>query len=340
MMQYLYNQFNEEFCMGTVNDLLNYLETSQYKYVHPNKIDGIILTKGVLQQIKPEKGQLVSCTSGTTGTPLMVTKTQQTILWFKATNLRELQWRKWDLTKVSVIILAKIMEDSLIGTTYLKKLEPINKLQTFLEKIQPSYLYTYPSIIKELDLSKLNLIDIKSTGEVDGTCYSAEEVGTIALQCPNYPFNHHIMENIIIEIDPDYGILVTDLTNPLITKYALGDVIEFGDVCPCGRTLKTIKSIKGRVRNMFTLQNGSKIWPLIGEPYFCYITNKIIKHQTIQKSLTDVEVRLLVREILTDSEESSLLCLIKKKLQYFNMKIVYVNEFKQGKFEACISEVI
>lgn len=53
-----------------------------------------------------------------------------------------------------------------------------------------------------------------------------------------------------------------------------------------------------------------------------------------------VEVRLLVREKLMDSEENALLFLINKNLLYFDVKIVYVDGFKQGKFEACISEII
>jgi phenylacetate-coenzyme A ligase PaaK-like adenylate-forming protein len=328
----------------SVNDLLLYLEKSQYNYIPTINPIGNIMTKYDLQKINIDYNKPVSRTSGSTGIPVIVPKTQQSILWHMATNIRELQWRKWDMSLKRVAILAKIKEDTNNNNSFYKKLDPIQIIQKYLERIQPHYIYTYPSIIDNLDLTKLiNLKDIKTVGEIGGTSYSCEEAGTIALQCPEYPQVYHIMENIIVETDQIYGILITDLTNPIINRYALGDIVELGtESCKCGRTLPTITKIYGRVRNMLILPNGDKVWPIVGEPQFLSITNKIIRHQTIQKTLYKLELRLLVRENLTETEELNLLNLVSKtiKCDHLTCDIMYVDDFGFGKFEAFKSEVV
>ena len=234
----LWKEFHKEFSQHYTDEfsLLEYLEKSQYTYIPLEVKDkgketlGDILTKLELRKHVPKDGAHFSKTSGTTGIPVAVTKTPEAMLWFAATNLRELLWRKWDLSKLVVSILARFTKDRMTDLIYEKKLDTIKNLQKFLEKVQPYYLYTYPSIIQLLDLSKLKkLIDIKSVGEVGATNYSSEETGTIALRCPDSKEEiYHIMENIIVEIDDIHGVVITDLTNPLIKRYALGDVVELG----------------------------------------------------------------------------------------------------------------
>ena len=332
---------------SSVDDLIKYLEKSQYTHIPTVKPTGKITTKYDLQKIKINDDQPRSTTSGSTGIPVSVHKTKQSILWHIASNIRELTWRKWDMNLKMVAILAKIKKDEVNGNVYSKSLDSMQNLQKYLEQVQPHYLYTYPTIVDNLDLTKLiNLIDVKTVGEIGGTNYSCEEAGTIAIQCYEYPENYHIMENIIVETDPKYGILVTDLTNPIINRYALGDVVDLGtELCKCGRTLPIIKKIYGRIRNMLILPNGDKVWPTVGEPKFLSITDKIMRHQTIQKTLYELELRLLVKEKLTDVEEKNLLNLVSKSINYDHLtcKIVYVNndiDFGFGKFEAFKSEVM
>lgn len=334
---------NFNLAFSSVNDLVKYLETSQYTYINNINPIGPITTKHDLQKIKILPGQKISTTSGSTGHPIVIPKTPESMMWHTATNIRELQWRKWDLSKKCVSILARNKEDNVSGTIYNKKLDTIQVLQKYLEEVQPSYLYTYPTIVEKLDLTKLTgLVDIKTVGETGGTNYSSEEAGTIALQCPDYPNIYHIMENIIVETHSEYGILVTDLTNPIINRYVQGDIVELGmEPCKCGRTLPTIKKIYGRIRNMLILPNGDRKWPLIGEPIFRTITDKVIRHQTIQKTLYDIEIHLQVMEKLSDAEEKNLIDLILKTLNYDHLtcKIIYVDKFKDGKFEIFKCEV-
>lgn len=333
---------NFDMAFQTLDELIQHLQTSQYTSLTRKIPSGPITTKSDLQNIKIPPNQPTSRTSGSTGTPLIIPKTVQSIMWHTATNIRELQWRNWDITKKIVVILARIKYDNVENNIYYKKLDTNKNLQIYLEHIQPYYLYTYPSIIKELDLSKLhNLIDIKSVGEIDGTNYSCEEAGTIALQCPEGN-NYHIMENIIVETHEEHGILITDLTNPIINRYALGDIIELGtDLCKCGRTLPIITKIYGRIRNMLLLPDNNKIWPTVGEPLFRTITDKIIKHQTIQRTLNDIELLLQVKEVLTNDEHDNLISLVLKSLGWSHLKckIIYVDKFEDGKFEAFKSDL-
>ena len=98
------------------------------------------------------------------------------------------------------------------------------------------------------------------------------------------------------------------------------------------------------MENMLILPNGDKVWPTVGEPMFLTITNKIIRHQTIQKTLYELELRLLVCEKLTEIEETNLIRLVIKTINYDHLtcKIIYVDDFdieKVGKFEAFRTEV-
>lgn len=341
-MQNSYVEFQQKFAPYyiSVNDLVNYLNFTQYQKIRFNPPSVPPTFKSDIQKIKPQQGNLISRTSGSTGEPVTVIKPPSTLLWYNATNMRELLWRGWDLSKTHVSILARFKTDEKKGNGYFKKLDTISNIQKFLEDVQPCYIYTYPSIIKLLDLTKLtNLIDVKSVGEVGGTSYSSEETGTIALQCPLNISVYHIMENIIVESDPNLGILVTDLTNPLIKRYVLGDIIELmpdGYECLCGRKLKTIGKIMGRVRNMLVLPSGDKIWPTVGEPLFSTITDKIIRHQTIQTDLYNVEVLIQAKTPFTEKEHTDLLALITKSLgqDHLKIEIKYIESFPEGKFEA------
>ena len=82
-------------------------------------------------------------------------------------------------------------------------------------------------------------------------CYSSEETGYMALQCPDYPPALHVMaEGVYLEVLDAAGrpcapgevgrVVVTPLHNfamPLL-RYEIGDFAECGAPCACGRGLK------------------------------------------------------------------------------------------------------
>lgn len=333
--------------------------TYQYEYLKKRKealqrIAALpFTTRADLQRKTIPEGVLVSKTSGSTGMPVIVPKTQESLIWLKLTNARELRWRKWDLDcSIVVTMLAGNEKDAINGNIHCLKMRTISEFQAYLNKIQPAYLYTYPSIVACLDLSRIpSLVDIKSVGETGGTNYSSEETGTIALLCPQFPENgYHIMENIIVEQHPEHGAVITDLSNPWVTRYIIGDEIELQPddfVCPCGRFLPMIKKIHGRRRNMLVLpgKEGTfdKIWPVVGEPLFrSRISQKISRHRVVQKTLNHLEIQIECDngQVLDAEEEKNLTELVLGTLGYDHLTCSVVPAtFLPGKFEAFVSEV-
>ena len=337
--------------IGEVFKLLRIFEKSQYEFKpnFENTKKYPIVTRPELQKMSMKKG-LFSCrSSGSTGEPVIVQKYILDHIWYLATNIRELIWRKWDLSKNLAIIkpIYKGMEKQNgwgypqqmfpnQGESYKIGFEPVSTIQTWLEHLNPHYIHAYPSIIKQLDLTKIkNFVDFKSTGELGGTMYSSEECGTIAISCPDYPQNYHVMENQVVETDEQGNAIITTLNHPYIKRYKNGDVIELGK-CGCKRTLQTITKIYGRVRNFFTMPNGEKKWPLVASITY-YEKYGITRFKAIQHSINDLEVQVIKTR---DFEENNLIADIQKALGVeINTKITYVEEFKNYKHEEFVSMI-
>ena len=334
------------------------MEKAQWeKRVHP-PLKGCILKRSDLQEMTPPKGDFVSKTSGSTGIPVEVQRTHLSSLWWKATNLREAIWHKRDLREPFAVIRPHVMEEifrphwgetfSLLGKTGPLYAHPVRgNINAWLQKIQPGYLTTYPSILETIDLGALTrLKGIKTTGEtlhdknsLITDMYSSEEVGTIAIQCPDNCEVYHVMENIILEILDEQDlptnvgrVVITDLTSQYLYRYDIGDYAEIGE-CFCGRGLQTIKKILGRRRNMVTLPDGSKHWPRIGSNEFRTIA-PIKRFQAVQIDATTLEMRLIIDTPLTQKQQDAMRHLIHRFIGYpFDIRFTYVSEFSDGKFE-------
>ncbi len=249
----------------------------------------------------------------------------------------------------------------------------------WLLKHNPHYLLTYPSNLValaehfQLTGEKLtNLTGIKTISEmitpkIRQICeetwgikikdtYSSQEVGYIAIQCPQC-HNYHIQsENVLVEVLNEENkpcktgeigrVVVTSLHNfamPLI-RYEILDYARVGDPCPCGRGLPTLTEIIGRQRNMVTHPNGEKRWAQNALDYRVYTDDlKIRQIQIIQKTLTDIEVKLVTEPQLTQDQERELKEILTESLGYpFNFKFIYVDHIPRkanGKFEEFFSEL-
>jgi phenylacetate-coenzyme A ligase PaaK-like adenylate-forming protein len=333
-----------------VHTLLNCLEKSQY--THVANVDFVkrlpILTRSDLRKIKINPKAVVCRTSGSTGEAVSVEKSDLDRIWHLATNIRAYRWAGWDPTKNVAIIksgietvdcdswgLPTIIEPKQ-GRVFKTGHRPMKELQNWLEEKNPHYLNCYPSVRDNLDLSRIsNYIGWGGTGEMGGTVYSSEECGTIAIMCPDNNNYYHVMENQIVEVDDDGGILITTLTNKHIKRYKHGDVIELG-TCTCGRTLQAISKIKGRIRNMYVMQNGDKKWPLFGSRTF-YEKYGIKRFQVTQKAINK-----LVIKILSDCavDEESLITEMRSLLEEsIDVSIKYVEQFDEVKFEEFTCEL-
>jgi phenylacetate-CoA ligase len=342
--------------------LLQQLERTQWEKRPWPTLKGPILTRYDLQTLTPPQGDFVSKTSGSTGIPVEVQRTNLSKLWTTATNLREIFWHKRDLSQSFAIIRPSIHKEvheeqwgpvfKRFGKTGPSYGHPVNgDLNAWLQKIQPGYLMTFPSILDTLDLKALpNLKGIKTTGEtlhhrhplvVD--MYSSEEVGTIAIQCPDNPEAYHVMENILVEIldennqPADVGrVILTDLTSRYLHRYEIGDHAERG-TCHCGRGLQTLKKILGRTRNQVLLPDGTRQWPRIGS--LAYRTIAPIKRfQMAQIGPTTLELRHIIETPLTESDKEKLTHLIHSWIHYpFEIRFTQVEDFPKGKFEEFVN---
>ena len=262
------------------------------------------MTREDLRNTKMRKGHYESKTSGSTGEPVVVSKSIQDAIWFAAANIRDIRWRKWDVTKNVAHIKTSVNGEAILngwgipaniepiqGLSYVNNYKPISELQEWLERVNPHYISCFPSIFKLLDTSKIsNFIGWKGTGEIGGSLYSSEECGVIALECPDNPKVMHVMENQHVEVDSDGAMIITTLTNEYIRRYKHGDHIELG-TCRCGRGMQTISKIHGRIRNMFKLPNGDMMWPLIGS--LEYSKYGIKRFKAIQHSYQDLELQII-----------------------------------------------
>ncbi len=257
-------------------------------------------------------------------------------------------------------------------------LETDVKLQLeWLERKEPHYLLSFPSnifmlakrcveenkvlpFIKEIITvgevvdDELRAICHEAWGVEVRDMYSSQEVGYIALQCPESNLYHIQSESVYCEVLNDDNqpckegevgrVIVTPLHNfsmPLI-RYELGDYAEVGGTCKCGRNLPTLRRIMGRVRNMLRLPNGERRWPKLNDHRFVEVA-PVKQHQFIQKSMTLIEGYFVVERALLKEEEANLKKLILDRLDYpFELKMHYVDNIersKNGKFEEFLSEV-
>ncbi|MEE8171435.1 MAG: phenylacetate--CoA ligase family protein [Alphaproteobacteria bacterium] len=247
----------------------------------------------------------------------------------------------------------------------------------WLAERNPEYLLTYPANLAALaehfrasGAVLANLKEIRTVGEMVSPAlrdkcretwgvsvvdvYSSQEVGYMALQCPESGLFHVQSETMMVEVLDDAGnptppgdvgrVVVTGLHNfamPLI-RYEIRDYAEPGEPCPCGRGLPTIRRVVGRLRNMLVLPNGDSRWPLTGFHDFRDIA-PIRQYQLVQKSLERIEVRFVVDRPLAPAEEDKLRSVIQNALGHpFEIYFQYFDEMPKtmgGKFEEFISEV-
>lgn len=330
-------------------------------------------------------------TSGSTGRPVKVKSTKITALFLHALNLRYHLWHGRDFAAKTANI-HRLKNPALAEKTtpwvpgyatglmvHFDIIKPVKEQIAWLEGQKPAYLLTHPTnlhaIIMSCERSGTRipgLREIATLGEVvnpevRADCqrvlgvpivdlYSSQEVGVIALQCPDRLHYHVQSENVLVEIldgdgnpcEPgDVGrIVVTDLHNfasPLI-RYEIGDYGEFGGPCPCGRGLPVITRILGRARNFLTLPSGEKLWPVF-EDVFAKGLGRAIpslrQAQLIQRTREEIEVLLVVSRPPTAKHEARARQALGKALsEAFTFTFVYVDEIPLSssyKFEAVLS---
>jgi phenylacetate-CoA ligase len=329
-------------------------------------------------------------TSGSTGAPVRLLANGVTNLFWRVFALRDHAWHRRDLGRKLAVIRRGVTPGSaaswgrategLVRTGECVSLDVDRDIESqldWLSRERPVYLLTYPSLAAELAKASLRLgirleglLEVRTLGEALGPevralcreawgvplvdVYSAEEVGYIALQCPQHEHYHVQSENLVVEILDQAGaacapgvagrVVVTDLHNfasPLI-RYEIGDYAEPGALCDCGRGLPVLRRVQGRVRNMLVTADGRRFWPAFGSRALADIP-AVRQHQFVQKSFDLVEARLVTDGRLDAAQEEGLRRRILSRLPAgINVSLVYCTAIPRsasGKFEDFVSEV-
>jgi len=194
------------------------------------------------------------------------------------------------------------------------------------------------------------------TGARVSDCYSSQEIGYLALQCPDAPESYHVMaEGVLVEIVDEAGrpaapgtigrVLVTDLHNfatPMI-RYDIGDYASPGPPCRCGRGLPVIARIHGRARNLITNPDGTRHWPLTGYKRMRDY-GPIRQYQMRQRARDRIELHLVADRPLDEAETAALVAYLQTKLRYpFAIELHYHDDRlptgPSGKFEEFVSQL-
>lgn len=247
----------------------------------------------------------------------------------------------------------------------------------WLRRVRPGYLLTFPSnalmlarYFRANGLALPSLRGISTLSEVVDErlrrecraawgveivdAYSASETGYIALQCPEHPHYHVQAECALVEVLDEAGrpcapgevgsVVVTPLHNfamPLL-RYEIGDRAEVGAPCSCGRGLPVIARILGRAKHDLILPSGARRHAWLGTQEFAE-NPAIVQHQVVQRSLEELEFRLVVRRPLAPAEEARLAEIVTANLGHsFRVTFRYLDAIPRapsGRFFEFLSEL-
>ena len=179
--------------------------------------------------------------------------------------------------------------------------------------------------------------------------YGCGEIGGVAYECDKHEGLHVTEERVIVEINKNNELILTDLDNyamPFI-RYWNADQAEIKkNRCSCGRQSKLIKRIIGRTCDYIIGINGeflhpSYFWALMYESKLAKNKN-LRKFQIVQNSKTNLLIRL-VAEQLSDEEKKVLISDITNRIGDMNIDFSYETEIentKTGKYRAVINKVL
>ena len=330
--------------------------------------------------------------SGSTGEPVIIQKTVINRMLWHANMMREHFWHKRDFRERLVNIRAALTDfvhhkgwgapvdllyrsgDSLGVPVTLDTRELIRIIRDFGAGNLIVYPNTLGSIVAMCEKEGITIPSLHHIWCIGETLkpelrqraatvlganieddYSCNEIGIMALQCPQSGLLHVMSESVLIEVIDEDGkpckegqvgkVIVTDLHNfatPMI-RYDIGDLAEVGDACPCGRGLPTLKAIKGRNRNLVIKPDGSKHWPPLSQAIL-YSGLPILQFQVIQHSLTEVEALIVASPMLTTEQETVLKRHLHEALKHpFELRITYFEDkiprTENGKFEDFICRI-
>jgi len=327
---------------------------------------------GLVAQTLPEHHGRTSAiyTSGSTGRPIRVVRSALWRLFWSAFTVRDHLWHRRDFNGTLAAIRDSGKGKALYPagsraqwwgrssgsvfktgpTVSLNVTTPIDKQLEWLQRENPDYLLTHPTIAHRLadqalthgialprlkQVATISEILRPATREICRAAwnvpvvdmYTTREAGYLALQCPDHEHYHVQSEGVLVEILDDEGqpceagqlgrVVVTTLHNfamPLV-RYDIGDYAEVGPPCPCGRGLPVLTRILGRKQNMLTMPSGEARWPLLSSSNIAALLSlaPIRQYQFVQRTPEAIEVRLAVAQSLRPDQEQAVIGWVREK---------------------------
>ncbi len=241
----------------------------------------------------------------------------------------------------------------------------VHEQAEWLQRQNPDYLLTFPSnlgeLIKYCDERGIELPELKQVmttsepldPEVREACrtswgvgvadmYSAQEVGYMALQCPEHEALHVQAEDVLVEVLDEEGrpcgpgevgqVVVTPLHNfamPLI-RYAVGDLAEAGEPCPCGRGLPVLGRILGGTDHHFVrLPNGEQ--QFLSYTGLLKDFDSVVQFQIVRRAKEALEMKLVASRELSAAEAEELRRRVRERFKYpFAVTFTYLDEIPRG----------
>jgi len=247
----------------------------------------------------------------------------------------------------------------------------------FLESEAPDYFLTYPSNLRLLlrafrrtgkrlpSLRVVRTITERLDPDLRLECqetlgvplvdtYGCTEGGFVAIQCPEHAHYHVQSELNLVEVLREDGapcqpgetgrVVITPLHAlgmPLL-RYELGDYAEVGEPCPCGRGLPVLRQIYGRKKETLTLPSGERRYSILPKKLFDSFRT-VVQYQVVQKSLTELEVRIVAERPLEKVECEQIVSGLAAQVGAgFEIRLVFVESIPRlpgGKYMDFFSEV-
>ncbi len=327
--------------------------------------------------------------SGSTGSPLVTLGTAWTQFMWHALLLRDHLWHRRNLRGKLVAIRSTKGETRMAnwgpataafvtGASVVRGLSmDIDEQLHWLVRENPDYLLAHAVNVHalaarsiELGITLPGLKQARTYGEMLrpdtrevvraawevglADTYSCEELGHLALQCPECDAYHVQAESVILEVLDNDGrpcvpgetgrVVLSSLHNfamPLL-RYENGDYAEVGEPCCCGRGLPVLRRIVGRQRNMLSRPDGVRHWPSFPSQRWLDIA-PIVQIQLVQDALNHVAVKFVMPRDLSADESLRLTAALQECLHYpFRMTFERVDAIPRGaggKYEDFVSKI-
>ena len=287
----------------------------------------------------PDNAVVVHSTSGSTGMPVRVDKLATLgKLLYDAVTLVQHRWHQRDARK-TVAVFSRKSRDSdnaswgppiswfeRVGRAVTLQIlgHRVEEFHDLIQRHRPAYVVTTPSVVQALCeitrrqqgpplpvehfvtsteqvIPSLRDLARETFGARITDCYSCEEVGFIAHQCPCHDHYHVHAGLLIVEVVDEDGrpcapgqvgrVLLTSLHSyamPII-RYEVGDMAIPGAGCDCGIGLPVLSELVGRIRDTILMPDGSRRMLMLDVGKIAPEAG-VLEHQVIQYACGTLEL--------------------------------------------------